>query len=165
MSFDVCQKMMKWRKWLIATLFTVFLCSAAAFVAALNWARGEVAGEGYDTPEAAWNYLVRSGEIRFRLLEGSRIESLVQHDKNGTITNTNEGFIRAGHGKFISTLTYRDNADQKKTLTFRTAKFNDWNRVLYVEEEDGTFSRYDNGVRDDSIQIHSNGEQGVDPNV
>jgi hypothetical protein len=48
----------------------------ATFISILFWlffkyARGSVASERHDAEEAAWNYIVRSGEIRIRLLEGS----------------------------------------------------------------------------------------------
>ena len=116
------------------------------FWSVLRWARGSVASEGYDTDEAAWNYILRSGEIRFRLLEGSTIQSLSSDAKKGRVESPTEAYSKLGYGVFSSTLEYSNSDGKLITREFITSKLNNWNRVLYLEDKDGSFSRYDNGV-------------------
>ena len=122
--------------------------------------RESVASEGYDTDEAAWNYLIRRGEIRFRLQEGTRITAIASMDKTGVIEEPNEGYVRLGYGKFFTDVEYLDSKGQSRSLKMHTAKFNNWNRVLYVQDASGGFTRYDNGVPQEPDTIHiMSGEQ------
>jgi hypothetical protein len=50
------------------------------------------------------------------------------------------------YGVFSSTLEYRNFDGRLIVLNFNTSKLNNWNRVLYLENKDGRFSRYDNGI-------------------
>ena len=122
--------------------------------------RVSVASEGYDTDEAAWNYLIRRGEIRFRLLDGSKITAISSMDKPGVIDEPNEAYVRLGYGKFFTDLEYLDANGESLSLKMHTAKFNNWNRVLYVQDDSGGFTRYDNGVVQEPDTVHiMQGEQ------
>ena len=146
---------MKLRK-LIKLGVILALLISVSFWLVLRWARGSVASEGYDTEEAARNYFVRSGEIRFRLQEGATIQSLSSDGKKGKVESPTEAFSKLGYGVFSSTLEYRNPDGKIITLKFNTSKFNNWNRVLYLENKDGSFSRYDNGVLQEETLRQSN---------
>ena len=105
-----------------------------------------VASEGYDTNEAAWNYIFRDGEVRVRLLDGSTILSY-KADRE-SFTSGNEIGFKSGYGVFSSKLVYQTQKGEERTIKFRTDKFNNWNKVLYVEKSDGGFDRFDNGVKE-----------------
>jgi len=139
------------KKW-ISVILVISVLFGSAFWFALKIARQSVASEGYDTDEAAWNYLIRSGEIRFRLLDGSIIESLSFDGTKGRIKSSTETYAKLGYGNFQSTLQFKDRKGKTITLQFITSKFNNWNRVLYTENQDGSFSRYDNGVLEESAK-------------
>ncbi len=140
------------KRWIIIILVLAIL-SGVIFWFTFKVARKSVADEGYDTDEAAWNYLVRSGEIRFRLLEGSEIESFSSEGTSGRIKSSTEAFSKLGYGNFRSKLEYKNRDGQLITKEFITSKLNNWNRVLYIENQDGNFTQYDNGVLE---KTHSN---------
>ncbi len=108
-----------------------------------------VASEGYDTNEAAWNFLFRNGEIRIRLQDGSTIKSYTA--ENTSSISKNEAWFKAGYGIFSSELKYVTPNGEEKTIKFVTDKLNNWNRVLYIEQKDGSFDRFDNGVKQKSL--------------
>ena len=147
---------MKHSRFIIVFLSAAFIAGILVFTA-LQWARKSVASEGYDTEEAGWNYILRSGEIRFRLQAGSEIWFLSSGNEAGIVASPTEAYVKLSYGKFISSLGYRDRGGQAKKLKFHTAKFNDWNRMLYREDEDGNFSRYDNGVIQECVVLIENG--------
>jgi len=142
---------MKTKGWGKLVLVGSILCFSILW-GILHLVRKSVASEGYDTYEAAWNYLVRSGEIRFRLLSGSEIKSLSSDGTDGRVVSSTEAYFKAGHGNFNTLLKYDDRSGTLITKELITSKFNNWNRVLYVENQDGSFSRYDNGVLEEKNQ-------------
>jgi hypothetical protein len=77
------------------------------------------------------------------------------------IAKTHEAYVRLGYGAFLTHLKFIDNNHAAQSITIRTDKFNNWNRVLYIQDDSGDFTRIDNGVvqNPDSIQI-TRGEQG-----
>jgi len=150
-------KEMKSTRFLIWTFaLTIFLIFIAFGV--FQAARKSVASEGYDTNEAAWNYLVRRGEVRFRLPDASRITSIDADGRSGSITNSNEAYVPLGYGAFTMNLTYIDKNGVSHSLEVQTQKFNHWNRVLYVQDENGIFTRIDNGVPQDPDTIQKKKE-------
>ena len=129
--------------WLGAFALLPVILSSFAYISV----RKMVASEGYDTDEAAWNYIFRDGEVRIRLKETSTIKSYEADTE--CFTSGHEVGFKAGYGVFSSKLVYETHTGEERTIEFRTDKFNNWNRVLYIENLDGTFDRFDNGVKED----------------
>ena len=136
----------------IAAILLSLLLAAVFFV--FTSISGSVRSE-YDTAEAGWNWLFRNGEIRFQLQGNSKIEKLNEGTNDGTIVSPTEGYFALGYGRFSTYLTYRKENGEKRELRVSTDKFNSWNRVLYYEEKDGSFSRYDNGIKTDITHIET----------
>lgn len=129
-------------KWIL-----VFIASSVAGIVCLCFIiRDSVASEGYDTNEAAWNYLVRNGEIRFRLAGGNKITAIKSSGVKGVIHEDDEASISLGYGIFFTELEYVDSLGGVKLFSIETSKLNNWNRVLYVQDDLGGFIRFDNGV-------------------
>ncbi|QQL44085.1 hypothetical protein [Sulfuriroseicoccus oceanibius] len=150
--------MKRTRYGLLSLAFIVIVASAAFLV--FRTVRQSVASEGYDTNEAAWNYLIRRGEIRFQLADGCVIKGIQTGNTQGTIANSNEAYLRLGYGAFTTTIEYADASGAPQLITIRTDKFNNWNRVLYVQDNHGNFTRIDNGVVQDPDSINiKQGEQ------
>ncbi|MFT5633256.1 MAG: hypothetical protein ACI9SQ_000969 [Rubritalea sp.] len=78
------------------------------------------------------------------LLSPISFAALSNHSIKRSIQYHCEDGIR--YGVFSSTLVYRNFDGRLIVLNFNISKLNNWNRVLYLENKDGRFSRYDNGV-------------------
>ena len=131
---------------IIAFGISLGLVTLACLVLTFSIAWITVSSEGYKTTGAAWNYLIRRGEIRFQFKDGYQFTEISSMDKTGVIDKSNEGYVRLGYGVFTTDVKYTDRDGLSRSLSVTTNKFNDWNRVLYTQDTNGELRRHDNGV-------------------
>ena len=110
-----------------------------------------ILGEGGWSLKGISGQFDRTGEIRYKFREDTTIKSVEFCESGYTfekkdITKSNEFFIEVGYGVFDSRITYLNREKELKTVTFKTDKFNNWHKVLYFEKDDGSFTRFDNGI-------------------
>lgn len=124
----------------------VSLTALGLFIAILFAIKADLAHEGFGNWVGVRNYLLRDGQIKVVLQGDKTVTGVTCSDSEDTDIDGSTAIVKVGYTWCSTEVTYLDSTNEPKTVTFDTQKLNNWNRVSYIEQEDGTFLRFDNGI-------------------